>query len=119
MPRRSDGRFSSKPWSELSPKTRAEKQRYGIGPQEHAAGVSVKRLQSFKNKLSDLYGKDREEVRDALRSFDVTKVSNAAALQREMERAYMDGDGRKARELWETRDTSLPEWMFFYHGAFS
>ena len=119
MARNTNGRFASKPWSDLSPKTKAEKARYGIGPKEHAAGVSVKRIQRFERKLADLYDQDRKDVRDALRSYDVVKVSRAIDLQRDMESAYMSGDDRRARELWETRDQSLPEWMFFYHGAFS
>lgn len=119
MARASSGRFSAKPWSDLSPKTRAEKLRHGIGPKEHAAGVSVKKVQAFERELVRLYDRDREEVRQELKSYDMLKVSRAIDSQRRMAKLYDQGRSADARALWEKRDQSLPEWMFYYHGAFS
>lgn len=38
--------------------------------------------------------------------------------QKEASRAFERGDTAQARRLWEERDPSLPEFLFWYHGMF-
>lgn len=117
--RDSSGRFARKDWSDLSPKTRAEKLRHGIGPREHSSGVSVRTLRQLEREVEKYYGRDPSEVRQELMSYDLVAVQRAARDRQRMHDLYDKGLHADARRLWEQRDTSLPEWMFYYHGAFS
>lgn len=45
-------------------------------------------------------------------------VREQLALAREARSAYESGDRDRARLLYMQRDTSLPEWFFWYHGIF-
>jgi hypothetical protein len=38
--------------------------------------------------------------------------------QRAATRAYERGDFAAGRSLWASRDPSLPEWLFWYHGLY-
>lgn len=38
--------------------------------------------------------------------------------QKKASRAYERGDFELGRSLWRSRDPSLPEWLFWYHGVY-
>jgi hypothetical protein len=117
--RDASGRFARKAWTDLAPKTRAEKLRHGIGRQEHEQGVSVRTLRTLEKEVEKYYGRDPAEVRQELMTHDLVAVQRASKMRQKMHDLYDKGRHSEARALWEQRDQSLPEWMFFYHGAFS
>lgn len=135
--------MARKSWDELSPAYRARLERAGIGSREHAAGASLhkarghktmqhEKTQRIQNRVARdtfaqrwagqyarLYGRPVDEVRRELARIPVTRLNKGLRRQVEMQRLYDQGLFDEATEMWEQRDTSLPEWMFFYHGYFN
>jgi hypothetical protein len=66
-----------------------------------------------------MYAMDVEDIRIELRGKDRGKIMDAIHNQKRMEAEYMSGEINAARDAWLSRDDDLPEWMFYYHGAFS
>ncbi len=68
-------------------------------------------------------GKDshltEDRVKRDIRSLGRQRGSSHIADQRRMIRLYERGDTEAARALWERRNTSLPDYMYFYHGVFA
>ena len=135
--------MARKSWGELSPAYRARLERAGIGSREHAAGATLHKARGHKSlqhektqrierraereafadrwatQYARLYGMPVDEVRRELSTVSVTRLNKGLRRQLEMQRLYDEGRFEEATELWEMRDTSLPEWMFFYHGYFN
>ena len=127
-----------KPWAQLSPDYRRRLERGGITEREHARGqglhkarghVSVGResdraryrrdVGRFVDHISDAYGRDPGDVREALAGYSEAEIRDAMAAQRDMENLYDAGLRGEATALWNTRDRKFPDWMYFYHGSFS
>jgi hypothetical protein len=125
-------------WEQLSPAYQARLRKQGIGPEEHASGVPLhkargkqspqaeaeqrkwyRHINKFANRFARYYGVDADDVKDAVKELGKPEAQRALALQERMEELYHEGRQEEARQLWESRDRSLPDWMFFYHGAFS
>lgn len=120
--------MARKSWDQLSENYRKRLIRKGITPQQHAAGVSLKKARGHdeKTKLNDwvtsfaqFYGREPGDVWEAIREYGFDRVYKASRLQIKMQDAYHAGQLHKAHQLWLTRDTGLPNWMNFYHGYFS
>lgn len=54
-----------------------------------------------------------------LRSKPLDEQYYIVTFQERMQQLYSEGYVQKAREMWDSRDPSLPDWMYFYHGVFS
>lgn len=80
---------------------------YGVPSKEHLPGkpyVSPREYNAFIRRFDKMPLQQR---------YDIVRQ------QQEMQRLFLSGKFAEARRLWQTRDTSLPDWMFFYHGYFS
>jgi hypothetical protein len=111
--------FQRKGWANLSPKYRKELARFGIDQSRYQAGASRRQWLSFERRQEAYYGRDTSEIREELREHDPATVIDAINAQKRMEEYFHAGRMEEARRLWDQRDTSLPEWMFYYHGMFS
>lgn len=132
--------MARKPWDQLSPTYQRRLLSKGIGPQQHAnpstslhqarGKVSpqhesyLRRVNTFVARYEKLYGSigdvpDAPDFREAFKGLSTSDGDKAMRLQLRMEKYYDNGDFRKASDLWETRDPTLPEWMYYYHGHFS
>lgn len=127
-----------KSWNGLSDSYRNSLQKAGIGPKEHANGAGLHKARRHKSKEHEaeqvktrrnvshwiteyaaVYGRDEDDVIEALASFPKAKVWTAIQNQTKAQQLYHDGRVSEAHEIWEHRDRSLPEWMHYYHGYFS
>lgn len=127
-----------KSWDQLSPTYRERLQRQGITPEQHAEGVSLagargqgssqkenerrrqqRKIRKWSKLYSRFYYRDEDEIREELEEYDREQVVEAIDLQLLMQELYDRGEISKAHALWEMRDTDMPEWMYFYHGAFA
>jgi hypothetical protein len=62
---------------------------------------------------------DFEQLRQTLKGMSPSKADKIMREQRKMQEYYDKGEIRKARRIWDHRDRSLPDYMFYYHGAFN
>jgi hypothetical protein len=138
-----------KPWAELSDTYRARLLKGGVNEAQHTAGATLhkargkisapheayqKQLNRFVKEYRLLYGNIEEpfgsdgqypavpsgpDFRAAFAHLSTTGGLDAIRRQRRMERYYDQGKIREAQALWNTRPADYPEWMFYYHGAFS
>lgn len=117
-----------KAWSDLSPQYRARLAKAGVTPQSHQSGASLTKARGhqytkpFNDWLSSnarMYGRDEQMMRADLAGFKKADIFSAIQLQQDAERAYNEGRLAEATRLWNMRDRSLPDWMFYYHGYFS
>lgn len=61
---------------------------------------------------------DAKTFGDLFDHISKTRGKEAIERQQRAEKFYDKGEFDKARHEWENRDTDLPDWMFYYHGAF-
>lgn len=106
-------------WNLLAKSTQQKYRRKGIDAGRYQRGASLGAFDKFVRDQSRYYGRDPDEVREELKDYDAGAVFDAISLQQEIQKAFLSGDVEAARRLWETRDQTLPDWMFYYHGAFS
>ena len=57
-------------------------------------------------------------IRNRVRAMGPKEGRKHMERVRKMTRLYESGDTDKARRMWEGRDQSQPEYMYFYHGVF-
>lgn len=124
-----------KAWESLTPKYRKSLENKGITKHLHESGNPLPRTRSKYSQDIDkyieryqlLYGDierpyttpELAEMRDAYRQLSSAQGRKAMRLQRQAEDYYHNAEYKKAEKRWRDRDLSLPEWMFYYHGAFS
>lgn len=106
-------------WEALAPSTQKRYQSSGVGKDQYERGARRDDYSRYIRDQERYYGRDAESVKDELSEYNKRAVVDAIVLQRHMQQAFMSGDVDAARRMWEARDQSLPEWMFYYHGAFS
>ena len=130
--------MARKGWENLSPGYRSRLERSGISSESYAKGASLHKARGYVSRehesersrerreintwvkeYAHFYGKDEEEIRDALKDVSFSERLEAIRLQSEMQALYDKGYAEEARQRWETRNPELPEWMFYYHGFFS
>lgn len=134
--------MARKRWEDLSPKYRARLERQGITKQSHGAGATLpesvakkarrtaqrqakeraekqKHIREWRNDVIRMYHIPPEEIRELQRRLSVDEMYAAIVYQEKMQELYVSGRFAKAREMWDNRDKSLPDWMFFYHSYFS
>lgn len=136
-------RGKRKAWDQLSPAYQTRLRRNGIGPEEHAAGASLHKargqtsresentrrrerraqLRAFRRwakRHAEVYGVDEDDAYEWLRDSDGDEADATILLQRELEQQYMSEHDEGDYSKWETdRDHNAPEWMYWYHGAWS
>lgn len=128
-----------KSWDELTPDYRARLERKGVNRAKHESGKGshakarghksrpherkqsreYREVNSWIADYAGMYGKDPDDVREALAEFPKTQVVAGIHHQLKMQELYHSGRFKQARALWDKRDRSLPDWMNFYHGYFS
>lgn len=121
--------WRKKAFADLTPSTQKRYGRYGIGPAEHASGLTPHQIDKWIQHQENVYGWVHEEGREYSVTVNGTEHSGelprGADLvrlireQREAERAYDSGNMDRAKARWDSRDPSVPEFMYFYHGVFS
>lgn len=130
--------MARKPWEQLTPGYRARLERGGIGKAQHESGATLAKARGHKtpqaesaqqkqnrgiNKwaanYSRFYGRDIDDVKDVIDEYGKSEVWKGIQLQTKAQELYDQGRLNEARRVWETRDQSLPDWMFYYHGYFS
>lgn len=71
-------------------------------------------------KNTDLYDTHTvRDIKDLAAEFGQEEIEKALDLQNRAREAYYKGDMILAHDIWEDRNPDLPDWMGFYHGAFS
>src|SRR5690606_30124230 len=123
-----------KGWDQLSEKYRNRLVRNGISQRDYEQGVSLasarghtsplrenyrRRVRRFAKDYHTFYDLSESEIKQTFYAMPVNKGTQVMREQREMQRLYDRGDVDLARQRWERRDTSLPEWMYYYHGVFA
>ena len=134
--------MARKPWEQLSPGYRARLERQGITKQSHAKGAALPEsaakkarrttqrqakeradkqlyIREWRKDVERMYHIPPSELRALQRRLSVDELYAAIVYQEKMQQLYGSGQFAKAREMWDNRDKSLPDWMFFYHGYFS
>jgi hypothetical protein len=126
--------MARKGWDQLSTNYRSRLERKGVGKTAYESGASLQQARGHKSaghestrriindfirRMELYYGRDPDDTREALAEYSTAQVAAGVRRQRDSERAYDRGHMQLAKDLWEQRDQSLPDWMFFYHGAFS
>lgn len=124
-----------KGWDNLSESYRARLQRSGITRSKYNSGRSLSKARGHTSraretqtrnvdKFIDRYQQtypflteDYDQLREELRSMSPSDARKALEQQKEAQRLYDSGEIKKARRIWERRDQRLPDWMFYYHGA--
>lgn len=62
----------------------------------------------------------RDEVREAITKFGLVETQRAIAHQQRMERLYNAGQTSEASARFTfPPHPAYPDWIFYYHGAFS
>lgn len=127
-----------KSWDRLSENYRRRLERSGVTREQHASGQPLHKARGHKSgtyereqqktrkgvarwitEYSKVYGRDEDDVIEALAEFPKAKVWSAIQKQTTAQQLYHDGRVAEAHEIWEQRDRSLPDWMHYYHGYFS
>lgn len=119
-----------KTWDQLAPSTKQRYTRAGITEQRHNRGDSPRTISRWLEQQESLYGwadegggeysisVNGQEFEDSLPT-DRGELLDLIRDQERAQAAYARGDTETARQIWENRDPNVPEWMYFYHGAFS
>ena len=129
-----------KAWSDLTPGYRARLERSGVTEASHSRGVPIKAAQhnaymdlvnAYSPDFERMYGRTSRDnprpgrpwnapnIADVLKNLSPAKGRAFIKEQLAAQRYYDRGELAKAQRKWQQRDRSLPEWMYFYHGAFS
>ncbi len=59
------------------------------------------------------------QLRQRIRSMGMVRGTEYMDKRRAMVRAFESGNIDRAHALWEQRDTSLPDYLYHYHGVFN
>jgi hypothetical protein len=124
-----------KGWDNLSDSYRKRLQRSGITKSKYNSGrplakarghtsrareTQIRQVDKFIERYQSTYeflSEDYDELREELRRMRPGETKRALEQQREAQKLYDSGEIIKARRIWEKRDKRLPDWMFYYHGA--
>lgn len=126
-----------KAWDQLSENYRARLERQGISRAQHESGAALHKARGKKSAthertqrkerreinawiadFSQVYGISRADIRQELKGISSPKLAAAIRQQSRMQDLYNQGLQGQARAIWDQRDRSLPEWMFYYHSFF-
>lgn len=134
--------MARKPWEQLTPGYRARLERQGITKQSHAKGAALpesaakkarraaqrqakeqaekeRHIRQWREDVIRLYHIPRKQVSKIQLRLTVDEMYAAIVYSERMRQLYESARFSQAREMWEQRDRSLPDWMFWYHGYFS
>lgn len=115
-------------WQGLSPDYRHRLERSGITQQQYESGISLTKARGHQftapfnrwlKRQENFYGRDRQMMIAELAGINRGKLLQAIQLQEKAEDLYNEGRMSEATRLWNMRDTSLPDWIYYYHGYFS
>jgi hypothetical protein len=62
-----------------------------------------------------MYVNGREETGELPKGRDLVKLIQD---QEDAEQTYESGDALTGRSIWQGRPSSVPDFMYFYHGVF-
>lgn len=130
--------FQRKGWDSLSDGYRRRLERGGITEQSYGSGASLskargkgqeeqlrKDLADWKERQKQFYGKKQGEINASVRGLTKEQLRAMLKTQAEAEGLFdprVENAKRPqtpAHRVWEQRDKSLPEWMFYYHGWYA
>lgn len=63
-------------------------------------------------------GRTEHSIRERIKSMGRVRGTEYMNQVREMTRLYEAGYAVEARRMYDSRDTKLPDYMYFYHGIF-
>lgn len=63
-------------------------------------------------------GGKKPSLRGVVTRDNATSIKDYLREARAASKEYEKGNPERGRALWRQRDPSMPEWMFWYHGAF-
>lgn len=134
-----------KRWEDLSPKYRARLLSKGITKSKHESGASLHKargkvsrkhesqqnsINRFINQYEKHFGFEHlggtqyrdvsaSEYRQLINSMSPRQQQRYMDRVNAMRRAYEHGDRAKASALYRHRDTTTPDFMYYYHGGFN
>lgn len=120
--------WRKKSWQDLAPSTQKRYTRLGITPTSHALGITPTAINRWLAHQEKVYGwqdngdgtytmsvNGREETGELPKGRRLVQLMED---QKAAEAAFESGDVPSATGYWDTRDTAVPEFMYFYHGIF-
>jgi hypothetical protein len=78
-----------------------------------------KLLRDYINRQEEFYDKSEEEVRDGIAGLSKEQIRAIISHQKKEEALYDAGQRDEATAEWRARIQRYPDWLFYYHGAFS
>lgn len=126
--------MARKGWDSLSDNYRARLGRSGVTQSAYESGAPLTKarghtsaakesydrsVNKFVKDYADSYRRDRGDLKKRFKALGPTKGRQVMRSQRESQRLYESGEIEKAKQRWEHRDRSLPDYLFYYHGVFN
>lgn len=131
-------RFQRKGWDDLSTGYRKRLERGGITQQSYDSGVSLSKargkageeqlrqdLATWKDKQRIFYGRKPKEIDASVRGLTKDELRALLKIQAEAETLFdprvkqSDRPKTKAHKVWNRRQKTVPEWMYYYHGYYA
>lgn len=130
--------MARKGWDQLSDAYRRRLERGGITAETYGQGASLSQARGhispaheadisryrrdvtrFVDRMVLYYGRDEEEVRELLDDLSRSEIEGLMATQRHAEQLYDSGLKSMAADVYVHRNRGYPDWIYYYHGAFS
>lgn len=135
--------MARKGWDQLSGKYRDRLVRKGVTEHDYSSGAPLHggrghgtaSKEAFMRR-SAAFARDEVKSKTSRRGFNPLPERTAGTIRahvrgmgrvkgeaymakvKKMTRLYERGDTEEARRMWEQRDTSQPDYLYFYHGIF-
>jgi len=126
-----------KGWEQLSDNYRRRLERSGVTKTQYESSAPLHKARGHTSQVKEsaakrqqrsiarwvvdyakTYGKDEDDLRDALKELEPAERLAWIGLQEDAQREYDIGNLPNATAIWRSRPAGQPEWMFFYHGVF-
>ena len=78
----------------------------------------LRETRAFAKEYAQHSGAPIQEVKRRVQLMGTAKGRAYMEQSRRMSALYFEGETTRARSLWLLRDTSLPDYMHYYHGMF-
>ena len=123
--------MARKGWDALSDAYRARLQRKGIGQSAYESGAFLHGARGHTSQAQESFTRrvgrfvqthgapqEPEEQAQHIRGMGTSQGQAYMDYRRKMTRLYERGEYRKAEAMYQRRDKSVPQSMWWYHGMF-
>ena len=86
---------------------------------ERAQSKAYRDINRWVDRFAKTYGRDPDDVREALTAHGRAEAENVIRYQSTMEKAFDRGQTERASAMYKAPPSAAyPDWMFYYHGSF-